>query len=45
LVSGALLTGLALYVTARPKKAAAMVIPLHADETADAAPAQAAEIN
>jgi formate/nitrite transporter len=45
LVSGALLTGLALYVTNMPKKTAAMVIPLHADETVGAAPRQAAEAN
>jgi hypothetical protein len=42
LVSGALLTGLALYVTNTSKKAAAMVIPLRADETAGEAAGQAA---
>ncbi len=43
LVSGALLTGLALYVTNTPKKAASMVIPLRTDETASAAARQAVE--
>ncbi len=46
LVSGALLTGLALYVTNKPKKAAAsaaMVIPLGTDETAGAAARETAE--
>jgi formate/nitrite transporter len=42
LVSGALLTGLALYVTNAPKKAATMVIPLRAGETAVATTTQAA---
>ena len=48
LVSGVLLTGLALYVTNTPKKAAAsadMVIPLGTAETADVAARQAAEAN
>jgi len=43
LVSGALLTGLALYVTNTPKKAASMVIPLRTDETASTAARQAVE--
>jgi formate/nitrite transporter FocA (FNT family) len=43
LVSGALLTGLALYVTNTPKKAASMVIPLRIDETVGAAAGRAAE--
>lgn len=43
LVSGALLTGLALYVTNTPKKAASMVIPLRTDETVGAAAGRAAE--
>jgi formate transporter len=42
LVSGVLLTGLALYVTNSPKKASAMVIPLDTNET-PAAPRQAVE--
>jgi len=45
LVSGAFLTGLALYVTNMPKKDAAMVIPLHTDETAGATVRQTAEVN
>jgi formate transporter len=45
LVSGALLTGLALYVTNMPKNAAALVIPLHADEPAGTAVRQAAEVS
>ena len=46
LVSGALLTGLALYVTNMPKKASSpMVIPLHTDETVGAPARQAAEAN
>src|SRR5467141_4183879 len=45
LVSGALLTGLALYVTNTPKKAASMVIPLRIEEPADVATGQAAEAN
>jgi formate transporter len=45
LVSGALLTGLALYVTNTPKKAASMVIPLRIEEPADVAARQAAEAN
>ena len=45
LVSGALLTGLALYVTNTPKKAASMVLPLRIEEPADVAAGQAAEAN
>jgi formate/nitrite transporter FocA (FNT family) len=45
LVSGALLTGLALYLTNTPKKAASMVIPLRIEEPADVAAGQAAEAN
>jgi hypothetical protein len=40
-----LLTGLALYVTNMPKKAAAMVIPLHADEATGTAARQPAQAN
>jgi formate transporter len=43
LVSGALLTGLALYVTNAPQKAVAMVLPLRAEETAAATAEQPAE--
>jgi formate/nitrite transporter len=43
LVSGALLTGLALYVTNAPKEVAAMVIPLRAEEAAGAVAGQAVE--
>ena len=43
LVSGALLTGLALYVTNAPQKAVAMVLPLRAEETAAATAGQPAE--
>jgi formate/nitrite transporter len=43
LVSGALLTGLALYVTNTPQKASAIVIPLDANETAAAPARQAVE--
>ena len=42
LLSGALLTGLALYVTNAPRKTSALVIPLHGNETAPVA-AQALE--
>jgi formate/nitrite transporter FocA (FNT family) len=45
LVSGVLLTGLALYVTNMPKKAAAIVIALRKDETVGAAAGQTAEAN
>jgi formate transporter len=45
LLSGALLTGLALYVTNAPKNAATLEIPLRTDETAGAAVRQAAEAN
>jgi formate/nitrite transporter len=43
IVSGVLLTGLALYVTNTPKKATPMVIPLRLNEPAEAAATQAAE--
>ena len=45
LVSAALLTGLALYVTNMPKGTAAIVIPLRSDETASAAARQTAKAN
>jgi formate/nitrite transporter len=45
LVSGALLTGLALYVTNMPQRTAAIVIPLRTDETASAGARQTAEAN
>jgi len=45
LVSGALLTGLALYVTNMPKKRAAIVIPLRAEEPIGAPSGQTAEAN
>ena len=45
LVSGALLTGLALYVTNMPKNTAAIVIPLRTDETASSGARQTAEAN
>jgi formate/nitrite transporter len=45
LVSGALLTGLALYVTNMPKRTSAIVIPLRADETPMATARQTAEAN
>jgi formate transporter len=45
LVSGALLTGLALYVTNTPKRTASIVIPLRTDETASAGARQTAEAN
>jgi formate/nitrite transporter FocA (FNT family) len=45
LVSGALLTGLALYVTNMPKKRAAIVIPLRAEEPTGAPAGQTAEAN
>jgi len=45
LVSGALLTGLALYVTNTPNKAAAAVILVRASETAGAVATQPAEAN
>jgi formate transporter len=44
-VSGALLTGLALYFTCTPKKTATLMIPLRADETANAPTTQVAEAN
>jgi formate/nitrite transporter len=43
LVSGAVLTGLALYVTNMPKKAAPVIIPLRMDETVGASAVQAVE--
>jgi formate transporter len=43
LVSGALLTGVALYLTNTPKKSAAMVIPLDANATTAAPARQAVE--
>jgi formate/nitrite transporter FocA (FNT family) len=45
LVSGALLTGLALYVTNIPKKTTAIVIPLRAEEPIGAPSGQTAEAN
>lgn len=45
LVSGALLTGLALYVTNSPKKAATLEIPLAAEEPACVTVAKPAEAN
>jgi formate/nitrite transporter len=45
LVSGALLTGLALYVTNMPKKTAAIVIPLRPEEAASVGATQTAEAN
>jgi formate/nitrite transporter FocA (FNT family) len=45
LVSGALLTGLALYATNQPAKAAAIVIPLRTEETAALPASQVAEGN
>jgi formate/nitrite transporter FocA (FNT family) len=45
IVSGVLLTGLALYATNAPKKTAAMVTPLSADETVAVVATQAAEAN
>ena len=45
LVSGALLTGLALYVTNTPNKRAAIVIPLRAEEPIGAPSGQTAEAN
>jgi formate/nitrite transporter FocA (FNT family) len=43
LFSGVVLTGLALYVTNAPQKAAAMLVPLSREETSGAATTQAAE--
>ena len=45
LLSGALLTGLALHVTNTPKEAASLVIPLRTEEPTDVAVGQAAEAN
>jgi formate/nitrite transporter len=45
LASGALLTGLALYVTNVPKKAAAIAFPLHTEETTGTTARQAAQAN
>ena len=45
LLSGALLTGLALYVTNTPPRAARLVIPLHAEAATPAIATRAAEAN